>query len=108
MNQAQTQAVERMRSYLVEREVKASKYAKLAAFDVRDDNGFVSVTAKIEASDDVNPNSLLHLLQACTWLAFIGKRGGIQLAMGPKSLRQFKGKRFLFFSVKRSYTNGDF
>lgn len=92
---SQANSIAWFRQFLEQRAIEQSQpfSKKLARFEVKDVvGGSVMVSAELDY-DTLPETSMLRLLDDERWTVFVGKRGGIEVKIAPKSCKQFDGKR---------------
>lgn len=101
MNKSQTKAVRYVREWVESQLNTNPKYGdKITEWTVAPlgTSGLLSISARREMMG-LPEGNLLRFFENTTYLFFIRKRGKIEMAMGPKSLEQFHGRKFLGMHV---------
>ena len=103
MNASQQNAINHIEHFLNGRRSANPEYQDTVSIDVdaTSEFGTVFVTANIEMLG-LPEGNLLRYVARQYWLFFVGKRGGIEVLMAPKSLDQFNGRRAFGMKFKLS------
>jgi hypothetical protein len=99
MNAAQQNAIAKFKSFLTSRDngnYSEGIPVELTAFEPRVDGGMVFVSAQTDMGKE---GTMLRALSHEHWLLIVGKRGAVTVKMGPRSLKQFNGRKFLGMNI---------
>ncbi len=100
LNQKQQQAITRLKDVMTIHQGQTKYPLNLTRFEVtKSEYGDVMISAEMQHGDTVPENSLLRIVDRQFWVVFVGKRGALTAKIGPKSLQQFQGKKFLGINI---------
>lgn len=93
MNTSQTKSIDSLRQVLTDLDNSSTQWKHtITEFEVREDRGLVAVRAQRERTSLPKEN-LLRALDHEYWLVLVGVRGALTVKMGPRSFRQFNGRK---------------
>jgi hypothetical protein len=100
MNPSQTKAVARIHHHVTSNLNTTPEYGdQVTKWEVTEtDYGHVMISAETEMMK-LGEGNLLRALDHKFYLFFIGKHGKISMKMGPKSYKQFNGRKVFGFHV---------
>lgn len=99
MTKSQERAVAQVRRYVEGELDKNAEYGdEIDSWVVTEENFGLCISAS-RLMAKLPPGNLLRALDRTHYLFFVGKRGAIQMKMGPESMRQFNGRRAFGMNV---------
>lgn len=100
MNRAQQKALDYFRQHLTSNLSKNPAYGDtVTVFNAEPTSyGTLWITARTEMVG-LPEGNVLRCVSAEHWFVSVGKRGALTVKMGPKSLKQFKGRKFMGLNI---------